>query len=198
MDARKQRIGEHAATSSLPWAVSALGEVPTDPAARPEWQRRAASIGAYRELSGYDDLAGPVGPEPATGSPDLRAAWYEALAALGPVDGPDVRGMPDGLLLRPRDTYPIETAWAPPWTGDELRRARTGARDAHLAALRITAEADAAHRRGQHEEARRHQSLASSYLAMHDVYRERETALAATMEDRTDWERSTARSDSWP
>jgi conjugative relaxase-like TrwC/TraI family protein len=134
MDARKERIGEHAAADSLPWAVSALGEVPTDPAARLEWQRGAASIGAYRELSGYDHPAASIGPEPAACSPDLRAAWYEALAALGPVDGPDVRGMPDGLLLSLRDIYPIETAWAPPWTGDELRRARTGARDAHLAA----------------------------------------------------------------
>jgi hypothetical protein len=190
MDARKERIGEHAAASSLPWAVSALGQVPADPAARPEWQRRAASIGAYRELSGYDDPADPIGPEPAD-RPNLRAAWYEALAALGPVDGPDVRAMPDGLLLRLRDTYPIETVWAPPWTGDELRQARTGARDARLAALRITAEADAAHRRGEHEEARRQQSLASRYHALHQAYRERETAFAAAMEDRTDWERAT-------
>ena len=136
MDARKERIGEHAAESALPWAVSALGPVPDDPVARLEWQQRAASIGAYRELSGYDHPADPIGPEPATGAPDLRAAWHEALAALGPADGPDVRGMPDGLLLHLRDTYPIETAWAPPWVGDELRQARAGARDARLAALR--------------------------------------------------------------
>jgi len=32
-----------------------------------------------------------------------------------------VRGMPDGKLLHLRDTYPIETAWAPQWVGDELR-----------------------------------------------------------------------------
>ena len=49
--------------------------------------------------------------------------------------------MPDGLLLHLRDTYPIETAWAPPWVGDELRQVRAGARDARLAALRATAEA---------------------------------------------------------
>jgi hypothetical protein len=62
---------------------------------------------------------------PVTGTPDLRAAWHEALAALGTVDAPDVRGMPDGMLLHLRDTYHVETAWAPPWTGDELRQART-------------------------------------------------------------------------
>ena len=171
MDARKERIGEHAAATALPWAVAALGAVPADPKIRLEWQRRAASVGAYRELSGYDDPADPVGPEPAANNPDLRAAWHEALAALGLVDGPDVRGMTDGLLLRLRDTYPAETAWAPPWTGDELRQARAAIRDAHLAALRATAEASAARRRGERKEARRQQSLAASYQAIHDAYR---------------------------
>jgi hypothetical protein len=34
-------------------------------------------------------------------------------------------------------------------------------------------------------------SLAGSYQAMHDAYRQREAALATAMEDRTDWERAT-------
>ena len=84
MDARKDRIGEHAAEHALPWATGALGPVPGHPVDRLEWQRRAASIGAYRELSGYDDPSDPIGPEPAAAAPDRRAAWYEALAALGP------------------------------------------------------------------------------------------------------------------
>ena len=113
MDARKDRIGEHAAEHAPPWAVAALGPVPDDPLDRLDWQQRAASIGAWRELSGHGDPADPIGPEPVAAAPDLRAAWHEALAALGPADGPDVRGMPDGRLLHLRDTYPIETAWAP-------------------------------------------------------------------------------------
>ena len=76
---------------SPPWDQS-----PTTEPDRLEWQRRASSIGAYRELSGHDHPTDPIGPEPVTGTPDLRAAWHEALAALGPADGPDVRGMPDG------------------------------------------------------------------------------------------------------
>jgi hypothetical protein len=54
MDARKQRIGEHAAGIAPAWAISALGPPPDEPAPRVEWQRRAASIGAYRDLSGHD------------------------------------------------------------------------------------------------------------------------------------------------
>src|SRR5205807_4722658 len=113
MDARKDRIGEHIAGHSPAWAVTALGPVPDHPVDRLDWQRRASSIGAWRELSGYDHPADPVGPEPVTAAPDLRAAWYEPLAPLGPVDGPDVRGIPDRLLLHPRHTYPPRTASPP-------------------------------------------------------------------------------------
>ena len=190
MDARKDRIGEYAVDSALPWAVGALGTVPDDPAARLAWQQRAASIGAWRELSGYAHPADPLGPEPAAAAPDLRAAWHEALAALGPVDGPDVHGMPDGTLLHLRETYPIETAWAPQWTGDELRQVRLAATEARLAAIRAAAEARAAHRQGRHETASQ-QPLAASYSAMRDAYRQREAIFAAVMADRQQWEQAT-------
>ena len=191
MDARKDRIGEHAAEHQLPWAVTALGPVPEHPPARLDWQKRASSIGAWRELSGYDHPTEAIGPEPATAAPDVRAAWYEALAALGPADGPDVRGMPDGRLLHLRDTYPIETAWAPAYVGDELRQVRAAAWNAHLAALRASAEAKAAGSRGEHDTAARQQELAGSYHALHEVYRQRETVFAATMADRAEWDAAT-------
>jgi hypothetical protein len=155
------------------------------------WQRKASSIGAYRELSGHDHPADPIGPEPTAAAPDIRAAWHEAFAALGPVDGPDVRGMPDGTLLHLRDTYPIETAWAPQWVGDELRQVRLGAQEARLAAIRTSAEADTAQHQGQHEQAHQQQVLAASYQAMHDAYAEREAVFAAVMADRADWEQAT-------
>ena len=191
MDARKDRIGEHAAEHALPWAVAALDPVPTHPPDRLDWQRRAASIGAWRELSGYRDPDDPIGPEPAAAAPDRRAAWYEALAALGPADGPYIRGMPDGTLLHLRDTYPIETAWAPQWVGDELRQVRAAAWNARLAGVRASAEAKAATDRGQLDSAARRQELADSYGALHEAYRQRETVFAAAMADRADWDAAT-------
>ena len=191
MDARKDRIGEHAAEHALPWAVTALGPVPARPADRRDWQQRASSIGAYRELSGYDHPADPIGPEPAAAAPETRAAWHEAAAALGPVDGPDVRGMPDGTLLHLRDTYPLETAWAPRWVGDELRQVRAAAFEARLTVIRASAEAAAAKTGGQHDIAAGHRQRADSYQALHDVYREREAVFTAVMADREDWDLAT-------
>jgi hypothetical protein len=190
MDERKERIGAHAPVSGLPWAVSALGPVPEGPAERRDWQRRAASIGAYRELSGYDRHGDPIGPEPAAVVPDLRAAWHETLAALAPAGGPDVRGMPEGTLLHLRDTYPIETAWAPQWTGDELRQVRVGAGEARLAAIRADAEASVARRQGRAEQASQQEVLAASYQAMDDAYQEREAVFAAVTANRADWDRA--------
>jgi hypothetical protein len=191
MDGRKDRLGEHAAQHALPWAVAALGQVPAHPLDRLDWQKKAASIAAWRELSGYHHPTEPIGPEPATAAPDLRAAWHEALAALGPADGPDIRGMPDGRLLHLRDTHPIETAWAPQWAGDELRQVRAAAWNARLAAIRASAEAKAAGARSQHDNAARHHELGDSYQALHDAYRQRETVFAAAMADRADWDAAT-------
>ena len=191
MDARTDRIGEHAASHPPPWATAALGPVPAHPPDRLAWQKRAAAIGAWRELSGYDDPADPIGPEPAAAAPDVRAAWHQALAALGPADGPDVRGMPDGRLLHLRDTYPVETAWAPRYVGDELRQVRAAAWDARLAGLRAAAEARAAGQRGDHGHAAAQHKLAAGYQALEQAYRQRETVFAQTMADRADWDTAT-------
>jgi conjugative relaxase-like TrwC/TraI family protein len=84
MDDRRRRIGEHAAASSLPWAIAALGPPPDDPTDRQTWQDKAAAIGAYREITGHDHPDDPIGPEPSPSNPDLRAAWHEASEALVP------------------------------------------------------------------------------------------------------------------
>jgi conjugative relaxase-like TrwC/TraI family protein len=191
MDARKDRIGEHAVGNPPAWAINALGEVPEHPVDRLDWQQRAAAIGAWRELSGYDHPTDPIGPEPAAAAPDARAAWHQALAALGPADGPDVRGMPDGRLLHLRDTYPIETAWAPQYVADELRQVRAAAWDARLAGLRAAAEACTAAQRGDPGHAAGQHKLAAGYQALEQGYQQREMVFAAVMADRADWDKAT-------
>jgi hypothetical protein len=99
--------------------------------------------------------------------------------------------MPDGRLLHLRDTYPTETAWAPPYVGDELRQVRAAAWDARLAGLRVRADARAAEQRGDHDQAAITHALAASYQALEQTYRHRETAFATVMADRADWEAAT-------
>jgi hypothetical protein len=193
MDGRKQRLGEHAAQTAPTWAVKALGAVPDDPAARHEWVQKASAIGAYREMYGYQHPTDPVGPEPTHDSPDQRAAWHEAFLALGPTDGPDVRGMPEGRLWLIRDTYAAETAWASQHVGKELRLVRLGAANAELDAIRADAEADAARKADDLERAGRHEAWAASYRAMRDRYQAQEQIFAQTMSDRTEWEHATER-----
>jgi hypothetical protein len=69
MDGRKQRLGEHAAQAAPAWALTALGPIPGDQAGRHGWEQRAASIGAYREMYGYQHPGDPIGPNPATTPP---------------------------------------------------------------------------------------------------------------------------------
>jgi hypothetical protein len=169
MDDRRRRIGEHASATCRPWAVAALGAVPDEPAARLVWERKAAAIGAYRELSGHGHPDDPIGPEPVTGGPDLRAAWHEARSALNPhEEAADVRHLTDGQLLKLRAAWPQDTR-VPDLTAEQLRQTRTAARDASLGILRAYTEAGAARRRGEYEEADRQETLAASYQAMRDA-----------------------------
>ena len=192
MDDRTRRLGQHTAQTAPAWAITALGPVPADPAARHDWERKAAPIAAYREMYGYDHPGDPIGPEPSHQAPDQRAAWHQAFLALGPAAGPDVRAMPDGRLWLLRDTYAAQTAWAPRHVGKELRLSRLGAFDAALGAIRADAEAQAARKAGDHDRAARHEHLAASYRAMRDHYQQQEQTLAQAMADRQEWEQATA------
>jgi hypothetical protein len=152
------------------------------------WQRKAASIGAYRELSGFDHPVEAIGPEPVSDDPDRRAAWYEAFGCLGPADGVDVRSLPDGTLHLMRDSYRTETAWAPRYVTTALRQVRMGAEDAELQAIRRDALARANRECGQDDAAAANEALAASYRAMAYAYQSREMIFEAVEKDRLEWE----------
>jgi hypothetical protein len=157
MDARVRRLGQHASDTAPLWATRALGPVPDDPSARAEWQERASVVAAYREMHGYDNPGDPIGPQPSRVSPEARADWHSALAALGRVDGMDLLGVPDEFLEVRRGLYEQETAWAPEHVGEQLRLARmaavdAGAREArseHEERAAMTAEVRSAHARNR-------------------------------------------------
>ncbi len=192
IDERKERLGEFAAESEASWALDAIGPVPSDPLERLQWQARASAIGAYRELYGYDSPTEAIGPEPAADLPEKRARWHEAYLAIRPVDGLDVRSLPDGRLHLMRRTYKATTAWAPRYMGGQLRSTRLALEQAELAAVRAEAEAEVATAAGKHEVAQRHELLAKSSRAAEAQLRVTESLLAGTMEDRAEWARLTA------
>ena len=194
MDDRTRRLGQYAAQTTPSWAASALGPVPAGSAARRQWEDKAASIAAYREMYGYDHPDDPIGPEPAREIPDQRAGWHQAFAALGPAGQPDVRALPDGQLWLARDAYAAQTAWAPPYAGKQLRLSRLGAFDAALAAIRADAETAAARKAGEYDRAARHETLAASYRALRDHYQQREHDLTQDTAARQEWEHATERS----
>ena len=160
MDDRKTRIGEFAAGHSPAWATAALGPVPDDPLDRLDWQTRAAHIGAYRELYGWDHDTEPVGPEPAGDTPEKRAAWHAAWSAITRTDQHDMSRLSDGALHQLRASYAAETAWAPPHAAAELRQVRAAALDMQTAVTRSMTEADLARSHGDLEAAARHDALA--------------------------------------
>jgi hypothetical protein len=194
MDDRTRRLGQHTAQTAPAWAITALGPVPADPAARRDWEHHAAAIAAYRETYGYNHPGDPIGPEPGHQAPEQRGAWHQAFAALRPPGGPGVRALPDGRLWLLRDAYAAQTAWAPRHTGKDLRPARLAAFDASLSAIRADAEAAAARKAGRHDRAARHEDLGASYRALRDFYQQREQAFAQVMARRQEWEQATARS----
>ena len=192
MDARTDRIGEHTAGHPPPWATAALGPVPADPPDRLEWQKRAAAIGAWRELSGYDDPADPIGPEPAAAAPDVRAAWHQALAALGPRRRPGRARHARRQAAAPARHLPQSRPPGPPSTsGTSCARSApppgTPAWPACAPPPRPappdTAATTATPRPGT--------SWPPAYQALERAYRQRETVFAQTMADRADWDTAT-------
>lgn len=192
MDARVGVLGERAALDRPGWAVRYLGEVPSDVAERAGWVERAGVVAAYREESGYDSEVEAVGPAPERGSPELRASWQDAFAALRmPELGRELAAAADGELIVRRADYEREARWAPPYVARELREAfiaeDTYRADAVIAWHRVDATGDP----GERESAR---CDAEGLTAVVQEVGERREALAEIDQARRAWHEATEES----
>jgi hypothetical protein len=192
MDDRKERIGEYTAETSPAWALNSLGPVPDDPLDRLEWQQRAAHIGAYREMYGWDHQTDALGMEPAGDTPDKRAAWHTAWAAVTRTDQVTVAQHPDHRLHLMRDTYQAETNWAPEYPAERLRALRGAVIDTAATAARSTAEAEAARSRGDNQLVAHYEAIAASARQAEGWYRQQATIDEITLADYQAWTRVTA------
>lgn len=140
-DARRRELGSQVAQSVPQWAREALGPLPQDPGQRAEWEHKAGYVAAYRELTGYDSEADPLGFAPGAGMPEKQALWRAAHAAL---DMPDAlveeQQLTEGQLRLRLRAYHRETTWAPRYVAEELEATR-----AHEQRLRHDATLWAAH-----------------------------------------------------
>ena len=188
MDDRQRRIGEHAAREAPLWATQALGRVPGDSQQRAEWEVKAAKLGAYREMFGWDHPGEAIGPEPAATFPEARAGWHAAFAVMARVEGIDVRHLSDGQLLARRRVYEAETSWAPKHVAEELRAARRQEQFGKVEVTRHAYEAAAAARRGEHDAAKLHQGAARSWTALGQRAALVREMLAGAHDTRCQWE----------
>ena len=112
MDDRRRRIGEHAAASSLPWAVAALGAAPEDPAARLALAEQGRRDRRLPRAVRPRPPRRPDRPRARHRQPGPARRLARGPRRPQPSTRPDVRHLTDGQLLNLRDTYP-RTAWAP-------------------------------------------------------------------------------------
>jgi len=144
-DQRAAELGRDVAEEAPAWAVAAFGPVPDDFAARKEWQRQAATVAAYRELRGHDDLAEALGAAPQPGQAEAYAAYRAAWRTLGrPEIDRDELEMSDGQLRMRVRAYDRELPWAPRYVGNELAGTHQAAATHRQTAALRAAEADAA------------------------------------------------------
>jgi len=191
LDDRQARAGQYLSEHPPVWATQALGDVPDAPEARAEWAAKAGKITTYRDMHGWNHPGRAIGPEPATTSPEARAEWRNAQAAMDRFDGIDVRHLTDGQLFLRRDAYARETSWAPAYVADELRLARRAEHDSMVQASFLRAEAEAATARGDHARAALLRTTAESATANVGRAAARQRELEPIQETRAAWEQVT-------
>ena len=192
MDGRQERLGQFVASTQPVWAVEALGELPEAEDERAEWIASAGKIAATREMIGWDHPGLALGPRPGSTSPEYRAEWDNALGAMAKVDGVDVRGLSDGLLLARRSSFERETSWAPASVAEELRVISLTHADARTEAVRCEQDAAAARKAGREPWAMLHDSRREDRLAVAEKCSSLLQTLEPAQQTRREWEAITA------
>ena len=192
IDDRTRRLGQHTAQTAPAWAITALGPVPADPAARQDWERKAAPIAAYREMYGYDHPGDPIGPEPSHQAPGPAGRLAPGL----PRPRPGSRARRPGHARRAAVAAPRHLR-RPDRLGTPPRRQRTAA----LPARRLR------RRPGRHPRRRRSRcrpqdrrprprrtprAPGRQLPRLRDHYQQQEQTLAQAMADRQEWDHATA------
>jgi conjugative relaxase-like TrwC/TraI family protein len=121
MDERVQALGDRAAADPPAW-IADLGPVPSDPALRAEWVRRAGTVAGYREQDGHRHGVDPIGPAPSMAAVEQRADWETAWRALGRADEYRLHAAATtGQLLNTVLAWQRFEAMAPPNVDEEMR-----------------------------------------------------------------------------
>jgi hypothetical protein len=189
MDERVALLGERVAADRPAWVLPHLGEVAAGGADREEWMRRAGLAAAYREERGYASETDALGSAPDRASPELRASWHAAYAALlMPEQDREIAAATDGDLLVWRAAYEREVGWAPPYVAGELREAHIAEDTYRADAVHAWSRADAAVDEVEREQAW-HEAEAFSALAQ-EVGAHREV-LAEVADARRAWHAAT-------
>jgi hypothetical protein len=142
MDSRCAQLGEQAAAQPPRWAEEALGPVPEHTPGYAQWCNAAGVVAGYREQYQTGTDTDPIGPCPALGRPDARAAWFAAWRALGsPAKIADESTMDIHTLHATISAYHRAKQWAPDWVGGPLRHHLNSARTGLQAAAILRAQA---------------------------------------------------------
>ncbi|MFC5136781.1 MobF family relaxase [Actinomycetospora rhizophila] len=144
-DRRSAELGGQLAAEPPRWLTEALGPVPESLAERDQWQDRARSVAAWRELSGHDEDEDALGPAPGPGKVEAHAAYRAAWRALGrpEIDREELE-LSDGQLRVRIRAHEREATWAPRYVANELSGTHQAATRAREDAQLRRAETDAA------------------------------------------------------
>jgi hypothetical protein len=146
---RQTTLGEHLTHKPPRWALTCLGPVPADGAARAAWQQRAGIVAGHREATGWDHPEQPLGAMPGIGATEQRASYAAAWEALGrPDTSLDEAAMTEGQLRIRVRAGQTERAWAPAHADAALRATETAHENARQAAAIARALADQAKQAG--------------------------------------------------